>query len=83
MADAATPRQVLYAMVAAGFHLVVGVLAVASAPLAPTWWTVAAGVFWVVVSAIIGLRWRHTGLVLGLSMLGFVAWTVGAVFLFT
>ena len=68
-------------MVTAGFHLVVGILGVASAGLAPTWWSVMVGVYWVAAALVIGLRWRRTGLVLGLSLAGFVAWTIGAAIL--
>lgn len=78
MTDEASPRQLLYAMVGAGFHLVVGILAAASAALVPGWWTATVTVFWIVAAAIIGLRWRSTGLVLGLSLGGFIAWTIGA-----
>lgn len=81
MAEAPTPRQVLYAVVAAGFHVVVGVLIVASSALYPGWWTAASAVVWAVLAVLIGLRWRRTGLVLGVSILGFVAWTAGAALL--
>jgi hypothetical protein len=73
-----SPRQLLYAMVAAGFHVVVGVLVIGSVPLAPTWWTVTMAMVWIVVAGILALRWRHTGLVLAVSLGGFIAWTVGA-----
>lgn len=83
MPEPASPRQLLYAMVGAGFHVVVGVLALASAGLAPGWWTAVVAVFWVAAAALIGLAWRRTALVLGLSMGGFIAWTIGAAFLLT
>jgi hypothetical protein len=73
-----SPRQLLYAMVAAGFHVVVGVLVIGSAPLAPTWWTASMAVVWIVVAAILALRWRRTVLVLAVSLGGFIAWTMGA-----
>lgn len=73
-----SPRQLLYAMVAAGFHIVVGVLVIGSAPLAPTWWTATMVMVWIVVAGILARRWRHTGLVLAVSLGGFIAWTVGA-----
>lgn len=77
--DEPTPRQVLYALVAGGFYLVVLVLAgaAAAAGLAPTWWSVSVGVAWVVAVAVSVARWRRTGTVLGLSIGLFVIWTVG------
>ncbi len=83
MADEPTPRQVLYAIVAGAFHVVVGVLAVASVGLAPMWWTVGVFLGWAIVAAVIIRQWRRTGLVLGLSILGFAIWTVGAALLLT
>lgn len=78
-----SPRQLLYAMVAGGFHLIVGVLGWGSAALGPGWWNVAVLAVWSVLTVVLLLRWRRTGMVLGLSMLEFVAWTVGAGVLFT
>jgi hypothetical protein len=74
-----TPRQVLYALVGAGFHLVVGVLiaGAASAGLVPSWWTALTAAAWGTVALAAGLRWRRTPLVLGLTIGMFVAWTVG------
>ena len=77
-----SPRQLLYAMVAAGFHVVVGVLVIGSAPLAPTWWTATMAMVWIVGAGILALCWRRTGLVLAVSLGGFIAWTVGAAVLF-
>lgn len=78
-----TPRQLLYAVVAGGFHLVVGVLAIASVPLAPTWWTIVVAIVWLAAALVIGLNWRRTALALALSLAGFAAWTVGATFVLT
>lgn len=79
----ATPRQVLYGLVAAAFHLVVGVLGWSSAGLAPTWWNWALAVVWVVVAVFLVARWRRTGPVLALTIAEFVAWTIGAAILLT
>jgi hypothetical protein len=78
-----TPRQVLYALVGAGFHLVVAVLIVGAemAGLVPRWWTVAMTVVWVAVAVVAGIRWKRTVVVLGLTMGGFVVWTVGTLVL--
>ena len=48
-----SPRQVLYALVAGGFLLVVAVLVVgaAAAGLVPIWWTIAMAVAVAVVAA--------------------------------
>ena len=81
--EATSPRQLLYAMVAGGFHLIVGVLGWGSASLGPGWWNVTVLAVWSVLTVVLVLRWRRTGLVLGLSMLEFVAWTVVAAVLFT
>lgn len=74
-----TPRQVLYALVAGGFLLVVLALVVGSAvaELAPTWWTITMSsslglvIFWSVAN------WRKTAPVLLLSIGMLVIWTVG------
>lgn len=73
-----SPRQVLYALVAGGFHLVVGILAWGSSGLAPSWWNATVVVVWVAVSVVVVWRWRKTGMVLGLTMGEFVLWTIGA-----
>lgn len=79
MAEEPTPRQVLYGLVASGFHLVVGLLVLTSAPMAPTPWNVAVAAVWVVVGAVVALRWRRTGLILALTLATFAAWTTGAI----
>lgn len=70
-------RQVLYALVAAAFHLVVGVLVVFGAGVFPRWWTAVMGAAWSVALVVGATRWRRTGLVLGLSIGLFVVWAVG------
>jgi hypothetical protein len=78
-----TPRQVLYALVAGGFIVVVGVLVVgaAVAGLVPTWWTivmtlaVVASALWAV------LRWQKTGPALAVSIGLLVFWVIGTLLL--
>jgi len=74
-----TPRQVLYALVAAGFVIVVVVLTIgaAVAGLVPTWWSIALAVATSTVAIWIGLNWRRTGVSLLLAIGLFVVWLVG------
>lgn len=74
-----TPRQVLYALVAAGFVIVVVVLTIgaAVAGLVPTWWSIALAVATLGVAIWIGLNWRRTGASLLLAIGLFVVWLVG------
>ena len=74
-----TERQVLYALVAAGFLAVVGVLTLVAwtTGLSPTGWIVAMSIVWVAAAVFCGLRWRQTGRVLLVSLATFVVWTVG------
>jgi hypothetical protein len=74
-----TPRQVLYALVAGGFILVVAVLVVgaAVAGLVPIWWTWLSGGLTGLLAVCTAIQWRMTGRVLGLSIGMFVFWTVG------
>ena len=83
MSTEATPRQILYGMVAAGFVLVVAVLTggAASAGLVPAWWSWTMAVLTAVAAAFTALSWRRTGPVLGLTIGLFVAWTVGTLIL--
>ena len=71
-----TPRQVLYALVAAGVLAVVGILIVGAsmAGIVPGWWTSVAGIVWVATSAYCAARWRRTGQILGLSIILFAIW---------
>jgi hypothetical protein len=74
-----TPRQVLYALVAAGFLLVVLALVVAGAVsgLVPVWWTAATGIALATLSLWSALNWRRTSGVLLGSIGLFLAWTIG------
>lgn len=77
--DGPTPRQVLYALVAAGFILVVAILTLgaAAAGLVPSWWTLTLGLAIVLVSTWIAFNWRRTARAL-LGAIGlFVVWLVG------
>lgn len=72
-------RQVLYALVAGGFVLVVAVLVLgaAYAGLVPTWWSVVGVVATTVVGGLCAVRWRDTRFVLLASIMLFLAWAVG------
>lgn len=74
-----TPRQVLYALVAGGFLLVVAALVIgaAIAGLVPAWWTVLMGALVIVIASYTAVNWRKTGLVLVLSIAAFVVWMIG------
>jgi hypothetical protein len=78
-----SPRQVLYALVAGGFDIVVAVLVAgaAIAGLVPVCWTVVSSLAVVSVAAWSALNWRRTALVL-ISALGlFTAWAMGTLIL--
>jgi hypothetical protein len=79
----ATPRQVLYGLVAGGFLLVTVVLTVgaATAGVGPMWWTVAMASVLLVAAVWTVLNWRRTMTVLLLSMGLFLVWTVGTLVL--
>lgn len=70
-------RRLLYALVASGFVVVVGILIVAAVRVVPGWWTAVTAAAWVASAGVVAARWRRTGLVLGVSIGLFVAWTVG------
>lgn len=74
-----TPRQVLYALVAAGFWLVTGVLTAgaAAAGLTPNWWTIALLILLALGGVWMAVNWRRTGPVLVIAMVLFVIWMVG------
>ena len=74
-----TERQVLYALVAAAWFVVVAVLAIVAAVvgLSPTAWTVAFAVAWVGAALVGAAQWRRTSRLLGLSLLVFVVWAAG------
>lgn len=73
-----TPRQVLYALVAGGFLVVVLILVVGAAlsGLVPVWWTVAAAVAWAGASVWSALNWKRTAPVLILAMAFFLIWAL-------
>lgn len=79
MSEEPTPRQVLYAVVAGGFLVIVAVLTVggAAAGLVPTWWSgllalaIAAGGVWT------AQNWRNTAVVLSVAIGVFIVWLVG------
>ncbi|HEY5889441.1 MAG TPA: hypothetical protein VIW94_01910 [Acidimicrobiia bacterium] len=73
-----TPRQVLYALVAGGFILVVAILVVgaAVAGLVPGWWTGVMAISIMGFSVWGALNWRRTWPLLLGSIGLFVLWTV-------
>jgi hypothetical protein len=83
MSSEPTPRQVLYALVSAGFLLIVLGLTVgaAVAGLAPVPWTVAMLAVTVGSGIWGGLNWTRTGPLLIVSISLFVVWTVGTLIL--
>lgn len=72
-------RQVLYALVAGGFLVVVGVLIAGAQAvgIVESWWTLLTGAMWLVSALIVGFQWRRTGRVLAVTIGLFVFWTVG------
>ena len=74
-----TPRQVLYALVAAGFWLVTLVLTAgaAVAGLTPTWWTITLLVFLALGGIWMAISWRNTGPVLVVALVLFAPWLIG------
>jgi hypothetical protein len=74
-----TERQVLYGLVALGFHLVTAVLTTVAAVvgLSPSWWTVMVGLAWAGGAAWGVRNWQRTGRLLGLAVGLFVVWTIG------
>jgi hypothetical protein len=74
-----TPRQVLYALVAGGFVLVVSIFVAgaAVAGIVPAWWTITMTAFILVFGVWGALNWRKTVPVLLGSIGLFVVWTVG------
>lgn len=74
-----TPRQVLYALVAGGFLLVVAVLTTGGAVsgIAPAWWTIVMAVLLVAAGVWTALNWRRTAVVLLIAIGLFLVWMVG------
>lgn len=83
MREEPSPRQVLYALVAGGFVVVVAVLTVggAVAGLVPSWWTVTLAIGLVGVALWGSLHWRRTGALLSLAIGLLVVWMVGTLML--
>lgn len=79
MTEETTPRQVLYAVVSAGFVLVVIVLTIggAAAGVVPQWWSAILALVIAVVISWIGSNWRRTAWVLGVAIGLFVFWMIG------
>ncbi len=77
-----TTRQVLYALVSAGFVLVVLVFVVGAAlsGLAPTWWTVTVLVLIALGTVWMAMHWKRTGPVLLIGIGLFVIWMIGTLF---
>lgn len=80
-----TPRQVLYALVAGGFVVVVAILTIggAAAGLVPTWWSALLGLAIALSGTWMAQNWRRTGGVLLVAIGLFVAWLVGTLILAT
>ncbi|MEX1003940.1 MAG: hypothetical protein WD990_07465 [Acidimicrobiia bacterium] len=74
-----TERQVLYALVAAAWFVVVAVLAVVAAVvgLSPTAWTITFAGIWFVAATLGAVQWRRTARLLLLSVAVFVLWAAG------
>lgn len=74
-----TPRQVLYALVAAGFVVIVAVLTIGAAAsgVTPTWWSATMAFAIAGAAAWIGPNWRSTGSVLLVAIGLFVIWMIG------
>lgn len=74
-----TPRQVLYALVAAGFLLVVAVLVAGGAisGAVPVWWSVVMGVSVALSAGWMVFKWRRTGPVLLVAIGLFLVWMIG------
>jgi hypothetical protein len=86
VSDAApTPRQVLYALVAGGFVVVVAILTIGSAAagLVPTWWSGVLALLIGLSATWIAQSWRRTAAVLLVAIGLFVVWMVGTLALAT
>ena len=78
-----SPRQILYALVAGGFVIVVAVLVAgaAIAGLVPGWWTAVSSLAVFAVAAWTAVNWRRTALVLTFAIGLFTAWAIGTLIL--
>ncbi|MEX1125070.1 MAG: hypothetical protein WD895_07345 [Acidimicrobiia bacterium] len=76
-----TPRQVLYAMVAGGFFVVVLTLTVGAGitGVVPSSWTFTMAVLWLILAVWAVLNWRQTVPVLLLAIGLFVFWALATV----
>lgn len=85
MKEETTPRQVLYALVAAGFVLVVIVLTIgaAGAGLVPPWWSATLALVIAIAGTWMAQNWRRTGEVLVIAIGIFLLWMVGTLILAT
>ncbi len=74
-----SPRQVLYALVAGGFLVVVAGLVVGASVtgLVPPWWTAVSAAGLIVLSIWSARNWRSTAHLLLGSIAAFVIWTIG------
>lgn len=74
-----TPRQILYALVAGGFVLVVIVLTIGAAAsgLVPTWWSAVLAFLIAIGATWMAQNWRRTWEVLAIAIGIFVVWLVG------
>ena len=79
MSEEPTPRQVLYALVAGGFLVVVAVLTVAGATagLVPTWWSGLLGLGIAIGGVWSARNWRNTLAILSAAIGLFVVWLIG------
>lgn len=80
---APTERQLLYALVSAGFVAIVVVLVVSAAlaGLVPVWWTITTSAAVAVVVGLLAAKWQGTRTVLSASVLLLVFWMVGTLLL--
>lgn len=74
-----TERQVLYALVAGGWLVIVAVLAGVAAVVgvSPVAWTIGFAFVWALAVAVALRAWRSTGRLLLVSVGVFVIWAVG------
>ncbi len=74
-----TPRQVLYALVAGGFVVVVIVLTIgaAGAGIVPTWWSGSMALAIALGGSWMASNWRRTGPVLAIGIGLFILWMIG------
>lgn len=80
-----SPRQVLYALVAGGFVLVVIVLTIGAAAsgLVPTWWSAVLAFVIAIGATWMAQNWRRTGETLGIAIVIFLIWLVGTLLVAT